>query len=116
VEIWASAASVASACIPISRVDHAASGRAPPVHAQGPRLAPSEIRVTSFSSIKEAWAKNQNLRFSQISAIRGGLFRLIFTCESSRPHALGFGAGALHRIGSVAEAVPSPKPRRPMKT
>ena len=40
----------------------------------------------------------------------------IFTCESSRPHALGFGAGALHRIGSVAEAVPSPKPRRPMKT
>src|SRR5215472_12317721 len=45
-------------------------------------------------------AKNQNLRFSQISAIRGGLFRLIFTCEPSRPHALGSGAGALHRIQS----------------
>src|SRR5215468_7120820 len=45
-------------------------------------------------------AKNQNLCFSQISAIRGGLFRLIFTCEPSRPHALGSGAGALHRIQS----------------
>src|SRR5215469_8593614 len=45
-------------------------------------------------------AKNQNLRFSQISAIRGGLFRLIFTCEPSRPHALGSGAGALLRIQS----------------
>src|SRR5262245_46320527 len=45
-------------------------------------------------------AKNQNLRFSQISAIRGGLFRLIFTWAPSRPHALGSGAGALHRIQS----------------
>src|SRR5262252_8876205 len=45
-------------------------------------------------------AKNQNPRFSQISASRGGLFRLIFTCEPSRPHALGSGAGALHRIQS----------------
>src|SRR5262252_5213629 len=45
-------------------------------------------------------AKNQNPRFSQISASRGGLFRLIFTCEPSRPHALGAGAGALHRIQS----------------
>src|SRR5262245_45163509 len=45
-------------------------------------------------------AKNQTLRFSQISAIRGGLFRLIFTCAPSRPHALGSGAGALHRIQS----------------
>jgi hypothetical protein len=41
-----------------------------------------------------------DLRFSQISAIRGRLFRLIFTCESSQPHALGSGAGALHRIRS----------------
>jgi hypothetical protein len=61
-------------------------------------------------------AKNQNLRFSQISAIRGGLFRLIFTCEPSRPHALGLAQVRFTEYNHVAEAVPSPKPRGPMKT
>jgi hypothetical protein len=42
----------------------------------------------------------------QISAIRGGLLRLIFTCESLRPYALGSNAGRFTEYDHVVEAVP----------
>jgi hypothetical protein len=48
------------------------------------------------------------LRGWQISAIRGGLFRLIFTCESSQPCALDPAQVRFTEYDHVVEAVPSP--------